>query len=186
MTDQNTHSTDAAKRLGITVEPTEGQGRLPAVIEHPSPRHKRRQLRLALLALTIIVAGAGIGWFWWHQHHLRLPPGIAWGNGRLEADLIDIDTKFAGRIAKLFVDQGDMVAAGQVVAMMDTRDLEASLKKSEALVDQAQRALDEAKANLTQQQTQVKLAQQELDRASALVPKGFATVELLDQRRRLR
>src|SRR6516165_50298 len=182
MTDQNTHSTDAAKRLGITVEPTEGQGRLPAVIEHPSPRHKRRQLRLALLALTIIVAGAGIGWFWWHQHHLRLPPGIAWGNGRLEADSIDIDTKFAGRIAKLFVDQGDMVTAGQVVAMMDTRDLEASLKKSEALVGQAQRALDEAKANLMQQQTQVKLAQQELDRTSSLVPKGFATVELLDQR----
>ena len=34
-----------------------------------------------------------------------------------------------------------------------------------------------------QQQTQVKLAQQELDRTNALVPKGFATVELLDQRR---
>jgi HlyD family secretion protein len=51
------------------------------------------------------------------------------------------------------------------------------------LVNQAERSLDEAKANLVQQQTQVKLAQQELDRASALVPKGFATVELLDQRR---
>src|SRR6516165_6171956 len=183
MTDQNTHSTDAAKRLGITVEPTEGQGRLPAVIEHPSPRHKRRQLRLALLALLIIVAGPGIGWFWWYQHHQRLPPGIAWGNGRLEADEIDIDTKFAGRIAKLFVDEGDMVAAGQVVAMMDTRDLQASLQKSQALVSQAQRALDEARATLVQQQTQVTLAQQELDRTSALVPKGFATVELLDQRR---
>ena len=76
-----------------------------------------------------------------------------------------------------------MVTAGQVVAMMDTRDLQASLKKSEALVNQAQRALDEAKANLAQQQTQLTLAQQQLDRTSALVPKGFATVELLDQRR---
>ena len=88
---------------------------------------------------------AGIGWLWWQQHQSRLPPGIASGNGRLESDEIDIDTKFAGRIAKLFVDEGDMVAAGQVVAMMDTRDLQASLKKSEALVSQAQRALDEAK-----------------------------------------
>ena len=50
-------------------------------------------------------------------------------------------------------------------------------------MSQAQRPLDEAKANLVQQQTQVKLAQQELDRTSTLVPKGFATVELLDQRR---
>ena len=183
MTDQNLRSTDAAENLGITVEPTEGRGRLPAVIEHPSLQRKRPRLHLAILALLIIVAGPGIGWFGWYQHHQRLPPGIAWGNGRLEADPIDIDTKFAGRIAKLFVDQGDMVKAGQVVAMMDTRDLEASLKKSQALVGQAQRALDEANANLTQQQTQVRLAQQELDRTSALVPKGFATIELLDQRR---
>ena len=50
-------------------------------------------------------------------------------------------------------------------------------------MSQAQRTLDEAKANLAQQQTQVTLAQQQLDRTSALVPKGFATVELLDQRR---
>jgi len=160
MTDQNTRSTDAAKSLGITPAPTEGQGRLPAVIEHPA-RRKRPRLRLAVPALLIIVAGAVLGGFWWHQHHPRLPPGIA----------------------KLFVDQGDMVTAGQVVAMMDARDLEASLKKSEALAGQAERALDEANANLTQQQTQVKLAHQELDRTSALVPRGFATVELLDQRR---
>ena len=103
---------------------------------------------------------------------MRLPPGIAFGNGRLESDEIDIDTKFAGRIAKLFIDEGDMVAAGQVVAMMDTRDLQVSLKKSEAMASLAQRALDEAKANLVQQQTQVTLAQQELDRANTLVPKA--------------
>lgn len=51
------------------------------------------------------------------------------------------------------------------------------------MVRLAERTLDEAKANLVQQQTQVKLAQQELDRTSSLVPKGYATVELLDQRR---
>jgi HlyD family secretion protein len=138
---------------------------------------------VVIALLVTIGAGAIIGWLWWQQHQSRLPPGIMSGNGRLESDEIDIDTKFAGRIAKLFVDEGDMVAAGQVVAMMDTRDIQASLKKSQALVSQAQRALDEAKANLAQRQTQVTLAQQELDRTSALVPRGFATVELLDQRR---
>jgi len=131
----------------------------------------------------MIGAGAGIGWLWWQQHQSQLPPGFASGNGRLESDEIDIETKFAGRIAKLLVDEGDMVTAGQVVATMDTRDLQASLKKSEALVSQAERALDEARANLAQQQTQVTLAQQELDRTSVLVPRGFATVELPDQRR---
>jgi len=111
-----------------------------------------------IASLLMIGAGAGIGWIWWHQHQTRLPPGIAFSNGRLESDETDIDTKFAGRIAKLFVDEGDMVTAGQVVAMMDTRDLGASLKKSEAMLSLAQRALDEAEANLAQQQTQVTLA----------------------------
>jgi multidrug resistance efflux pump len=38
--------------------------------------------------------------------------------------------------------------AGQVVATMDIRDLEASLKKSQALVSQVERALEEARAKL--------------------------------------
>lgn len=67
--------------------------------------------------------------------------------------------------------------------MMDTQDLAATLKKDQALVEGALRALDEAKANLAQQQTQITFAKQELDRTAALVPKGFATVEQLDQRR---
>jgi HlyD family secretion protein len=50
-------------------------------------------------------------------------------------------------------------------------------------VDLARRSLDEARANLDQQQTEVTLARQEFDRTSALVPKGFAPVELLDRRR---
>ena len=112
-----------------------------------------------------------------------LPPGIVAANGRLEADQIDIATKFAGRVAQLFVDEGHMVKAGQIVATMDTRDLAAALKKAQSLADQAQQVLSEAQANVAQQQTQVTLAKQELDRTAALAPRGFATVELLDQRR---
>jgi HlyD family secretion protein len=183
MSEHKTQSRNSRDEL--RAPPEERRGGLPAVVEQAVPRRQRRwRRRVVTVALLLMIgAGVGIGWAWWQQHQVRLPPGIASGNGRLEADEIDIDTKFAGRIAKLFVDEGDMVFAGQVVAMTDTRDLEASLKKSDALVSMAQRALDEAKANLAQQETQLKLAQQELDRASALVPKGFATVELLDQRR---
>jgi hypothetical protein len=39
--------------------------------------------------------------YWWKETHLQLPPNIVFGNGRLEADEIDIDTKFAERIAEL-------------------------------------------------------------------------------------
>jgi HlyD family secretion protein len=148
----------------------------------PKPKLRRRWwLRLAL-AFVLVAGGAGGSYYWWHRLHVQLPPGIALGNGRLEADEIDIDTKYAGRIAEMLADEGDMVQGGQVVARMDTRDLEASLKKSQAQVHQANRAVEEAEANVAQQQSQAVLAKQEYDRAAYLVQKGFQTKEVMDQR----
>ncbi len=142
---------------------------------------RRWWLRVAVL-LAILAGGAGGYYYWWQQLRSALPAGIVYGNGRLEADEINIDTKYAGRIAEMLADEGDLVKAGQVVARMDTQDLAASLKKAEAQVNQARRAVDEANANVTQQKTQVLLAQQQFDRAATLVQKGFQTREVLDQR----
>jgi HlyD family secretion protein len=143
--------------------------------------HRKRWIRLAL-ALAVVTAGAGGGLYWWVHLQPQLPPGIAFGNGRIEALEIDIDTKFAGRISEILADAGDMVKAGQVVARMDTRDLAASLKKSQAAVLQATKAIDEANANVAQQQALTLLAQQELDRANTLFAKGAQTKEVVDQR----
>ena len=88
--------------------------------------------RVASVLLVLSIAGSGTALYWLKYHQPDLPPGIVWGNARLEADEIDIATKFAGRIAQLFVDEGDRVETGQVLARMDTQDLEASLKKAES------------------------------------------------------
>ena len=144
--------------------------------------HRKRWTRLAM-ALAVVAAGAGGGLYWWLHLQPQLPAGIAFGNGRIEAEEIDIDTKFPGRIAEILADAGDMVKAGQVLARMDTRDLSAQLKKSQAAVLQAQKAIDEANANVVQQQTLALLAQQELDRANTLVLKGAETKEVVDQRK---
>ena len=154
---------------------------LPAVIESRVPI--RKWWLRTVLALAVIGGGAGATYYWWQHSQSQLPPGIASGNGRIEADEIDIDTKFAGRIAEIGADEGDLVKAGQVVARMATQDIAASLKKSQAVVQQAQRAIDEANANVTQQNAQELLAQQEYDRAAVLVQKGFETKEVLDERK---
>ncbi len=209
------------------IKPVEAEAELPREIIAPPPptarlpavqpslkKQPRRQhpWKRALVLAVLLIAASGIGYWWFHRAP-ELPPGFASGNGRLEADEIDIDTKFAGRIAKLFVDEGDMVKAGQTVAEMDTQDLRAQLNKSEAVVRQseraleeaqknlaqqqsqvsssqaavvqAQRALDEATAMLQQQQTQVKLAKQELDRGKYLVQRGDVSVEVVDQRQQV-
>jgi HlyD family secretion protein len=141
---------------------------------------KRNWIKTGLLLLVLVGAAGGAA-YWWLHPRAGLPAGIASGNGRLEADEIDIDTKFAGRIAKLFVDEGDLTKAGEVLAMMDTQDLEASLKKSQALIRQAAQTLEAAKATVAQQTSQVVLARQEIARTRALVVHGYATRETLDQ-----
>jgi HlyD family secretion protein len=148
---------------------------------HPD---RRPFLRIAFGVLIALLTVAG-GAYWWKQNQERLPAAIVWGNGRLEADQIDISTKFAGRIAGIFADQGDMLKAGQVLARMDTRDLEASLKKAQAQQRQAQRAVDEANANIAQHTSVLLLAQQQLERAVYLVQKGAQTKEILDQRQQV-
>jgi len=181
------------QRTTPSVSRTESDGKgMLTVIEQPAlpaevpklPQAKRRPRYLILLLVLLIggAAGAG-GWYWWRQHQNILPAGIVWSNGRTDAEEIDIDTKFAGRVLELLVDEGDMVKAGQVIARMDTRDLEAELKREEALVRQNEHAVVEAEANVAQMQTQLTLAQQELDRTSALLKRGYATRELYDQRR---
>jgi HlyD family secretion protein len=185
--DPSVASSDDEVRHGDVLPPSNNlvvaAQRAPAA---PPPRiapTRRRSRRMLWLLAFVIVGASGGGAWWWHTRQVGLPVGIASGNGRIEADEIDIDTKFPGRIAEMLADEGDMVKAQQVLARMDTRDIEASLKKSEALVQGARQSLDEARANVVQQTSQVTLAQQQLDRTNDLVKRGFATNELLDQRR---
>jgi HlyD family secretion protein len=90
-----------------------------------------------LAALAVILAAVGIV-AWTQLGTNPLPPGIAFSNGRLEADRIDIATKLAGRIKAVLVQEGDTVAAGQVLARMDTTELEAQIREAEAGTTQAE------------------------------------------------
>ena len=167
----------ATQALPVVREAT--RSNLPVVV--PPPKKPRRWLRRANFVLIPLMIAAG--YWWWLHSRPALPPGFASGNGRLEADSVDIATKFAGRILQLNVDEGDLVKPGQVLAVMDTRDLQAQLKQYQQLELEAQHTLDEAKANYTQQQAVVKFAQQQVDRSAFLVPRGSATQQTLDQQR---
>jgi HlyD family secretion protein len=150
-----------------------------------TPGQKQAETKIGLRILLFIGLLGGIGggaFYWWRWRAPPLPAGIVWSNGRVDAEEIDIDTKFPGRVLELLVEEGDMVKEGQIIARMDTRDLEVGTKRDEALVRQNEHAVDEAQANVGQLQTQLTLAQQQLNRTSALLKKGFATHELYDQR----
>ena len=160
----------------VSVSTSTGIVAIPASVTKP----KRRWPELALA--LVLLAGAGAGAGWWFNRTPKLPPGIAFSNGRLEADEVDIDAKFAGRISEILVDEGAMVKAGQVVARMDTRDLQAQLSRAKSQTAQAQQSVAQNAAELVQMGSQLKLTAQQLERARILYSQGWETRVVLDQR----
>lgn len=80
--------------------------------------------------------------------------GLAAGNGRIEAVEIDIAAKTAGRLKDILVREGDLVTAGQVVAVMDTEVLEAQLRQGEAQMRQTQTAVETSRSQLAQRESE--------------------------------
>lgn len=63
-----------------------------------------------------------------------------------------VSAKIQGRLAELLVDEGDSVAAGQVIARLDNTDLQAQ-------IDVARAGVQEATADLAEKQRQLRLTQ---------------------------
>ncbi len=135
---------------------------------------------------VIIVAGAAFGWQWWQDRQAALPADLVYGNGRIEADQVDISTKYADRVQEILAREGDLVEPGQVLAKMDTAELDAELAKAKAEFAETQAAVNEAEAELVQRQSELTLAEQELERALPLVKRGSMAQRTADQRQSAR
>ena len=76
-----------------------------------------------------------------------------------------VGTQVSGVISKIFVDYNDVVKAGQVIAILDTRNLQVSL--------------DESRANLSKAQTQLNQIKGEYERNQILIEKQLITRVIL-------
>ena len=107
----------------------------------------RRRVIVALMLAIGAVAGCGA---WRMVPDPGLPDGIASGNGRVEATEIDIAAKIPGRVQDISVNEGDFVTAGQVIAVMNTDQLQAQRRQAQAQLERARIGVDTAQALLTQ------------------------------------
>ncbi|MBC8717157.1 HlyD family efflux transporter periplasmic adaptor subunit [Ochrobactrum sp. Marseille-Q0166] len=88
-----------------------------------------------------------------------LPEGIAAGNGRIEAVEIDVSTKSPGRIREILADEGQFVEADEVLARMDTAQLESQRKQAEAQLRRAEISIETAKSLVAQREAEQTSAQ---------------------------
>lgn len=144
------------------------------------PAGRLRSLFLA--ALVVAAAGGGL-YLYFRLREPALPPGFASGNGRIEATDYDVATKRPGRLADVAVQEGDVVERGQVLARIDTADLDAQRRASEAELAKAREAREVAVATVAQRKTEADLARVELRRARGLFDKQVASQQTLDQAR---
>lgn len=89
-------------------------------------------------------------------------------NGRIEVQRIEIATKFPGRVLAVPVQEGDMLKAGDVIAKMDTTDLEAQLAGVQAMRQRAVQAMARAQGETQVRRIQASVAQMELNNAMDL------------------
>lgn len=88
-------------------------------------------LPTALAAIVMLLAAVAAAVAFVGQQAARVPAGLAKANGRIEIERVDIASKYPGRVARIDVKEGDDVARGQAIALMDVAELNAQLARHE-------------------------------------------------------
>lgn len=113
------------------------------------------------LAVTASIVATG-------NRDSALPEGFVQGNGRIEAEQVEIAPKVAGRVARVRAAEGSLVKTGDHLVEMDTAELSAALDRANAEVALAHQIKAESEAVVIQRQSELSQASHELERAQAL------------------
>jgi HlyD family secretion protein len=135
------------------------------------------------IVVAVIAIGGYFGYQHWRDMQSALPKGIASGNGRIEAKLVEIAAKEALRVKEILVDEGDLVKPGQVLVRMDTATLDAQLAEAKLNVLAKQQVQAVTKATIAKREAEIDLAKTEVKRSTALVAERAGSQRELDVHR---
>ncbi|HRY24576.1 MAG: HlyD family efflux transporter periplasmic adaptor subunit [Geminicoccaceae bacterium] len=149
---------------------------------------KRRILRVLLLLVVIALTVAG--GHWWLENRVTTPPLLT---GYVEGEALYLAGPMAAELARLDVDRGDRVAAGQSLFVIDQRAAEATLEGARAAAAAAQARVEDARKGMRAEEmavieaerdaakAQLEEAKLELDRVRPLVERGATSRARLDE-----
>jgi HlyD family secretion protein len=131
----------------------------------PPPVRSRRRRILPFLVIAVLAAG---GYLLWKNvfSSTPVPDSIVVLSGRIEGDDSAVSPKTTGRILDVRFREGDMVAAGAVIATLDDQQIRAREEQARAALVESQARLKSATdqiavLNEQLQQNQQEVAQQE-------------------------
>lgn len=143
-----------------------------------------------LIVILVLAAAVAGGWFWWSSTKNSKPPEYKTtvvekgeivesvsATGTINpVSTVQVGSQVSGTIQEIFVDFNDKVTAGQVIAKIDPRLLEAS-------VIQSRGNLASARASLERSQVQQAEAERTLKRLESLFTNGFVAASEVDTAR---
>jgi HlyD family secretion protein len=142
-----------------------------------------------LVSLTFALAACGIG------ARSEEDPNRLAASGHVEATDVRISTKVGGRLESFPIQEGDTVAAGQLLARIETVDLELAVAQGRAERGAAEAELNlrvagpsreeiaQAQAGVKRAEADLAGAQKDLERMQGLLDRGSGTTKSRDDAR---
>jgi len=143
----------------------------------------KKKSRLWIIIGVAIAAAAFFGFKYATAKRNALPKGIASGNGRIEAKLVDASAKEPLRVKEVLVAEGDVVKPGQVLVRLDTVTLDSQLAEAMASVAAAREKLAVVKASISKRQSEHHLAEIEAARSQKMLEESAASQREVDVRK---
>ncbi|MCG3686911.1 efflux RND transporter periplasmic adaptor subunit [Aliarcobacter butzleri] len=125
-------------------------------------------LKKSILLFTLLAIGVGIYFYLFVNQKSDLSEGFAVGNGRVETTQVDVASKLSGRLIDIDAEEGDLVQKDEILAHIDTKELNAKLQEAMAYEQQAIENKNYALAIVEEKQSQLSLAKKDYDRANSL------------------
>jgi membrane fusion protein YbhG len=148
--------------------------------------------RRRIITVLVVLVLAGAGFYYWRQRGTNDPSAAfsLWGN--VDVHQVELAFRVGGRIAKLDVQEGDRVTAGESLAQLDREPFETDVTAATAEVAMAQAQFDkatrgnraeeiaQAAATVRQREADLTNARVTHERLLGLFPQGAITHQELD------
>ena len=130
---------------------------------------KSSRIILIIALLIIVVAGGFLTW-WYLVRQPPIPRSVIALSGRIEGDDSTVAAKTSGRIREIRVREGDMLKAGDVIAVLDE-------EQAAAREDQARSSAQAADTRVGHSQDQIAILQEQLNQANITVDQSRQDAE---------
>ena len=122
-------------------------------------KKKNLKVYIPLMLVVLLVLTGGIMWYRDYSKYYSTD------DSHVESDNVSVSPKIMGRIKQVYVQEGDSVVAGQLLAELDSTDLYAQKLQAIAAKAQTEAAKAQAEAKLSYDEQNVKVQEVSLSRA---------------------